>query len=301
MNRIRQLQVWEWGAVFVVGAAIAASGCGLEAGDSSFGDQRLERDASNGSDSGSADELGGGQGAGTMSGTWLKLHMASTCVMGQEQITEAYYLVDIEEDGAALHEELRLCQLEMTPVLGFRPVATPEAIDAFDFTTVDHGIITGLLEGATYSSATEVGLWGVELDDPVSDSMPVDADDDRVVDGDGDGNPGISMKLEGSGCERFTGQRQIVRYFGTLKAPNDIRGGSASRTEVEVYGGSDIVCELAPDVEANDEYSFFRMVRVDGLGGAIDVGDGDEITCEDVESHLDKMWQEAEPHSDHCD
>ena len=96
-------------------------------------------------------------------------------------------------------------------------------------------------------------------------------------------------------------QRQVVSYFGTLETPNDIRGTSATRTDMEVYGGSDTVCEIAPDVEANDPHSFFRMVRVDGLGGALDAGNGGDVTCEDVESYFDDMWEPREPDRANCD
>lgn len=276
------------------------AGCGLEAGPSAFEDQEIDPEEHHENEPPSG-ILGEGSGAGTMAGTWFKFHEASSCVLGQEQVTHAYYLVDIEEHGAGLREERRLCELEMSAVLGFRPLATREVLSSIQFPHLDYGYMSNLLEGGIYTSSTEVALWGIALDDPVGDSIPVEVDDERVIDGDGDGNPGVSLELEGSGCKRFMGQRQIIRYFGTLLAPNDIRGTSTTLTDIEVYGGSASVCELAPDVEGNDAHSHFRMVRVDGLGGAVDAGSGDAtVECDDLAPYIDEIWEPREADDDRC-
>lgn len=277
-------------------------GCGLEVGESTFEDQEIGGELANSSQP-PADELGEGVGAGTMAGTWLKVHIASSCVLDQEQVTTAYYLIDISEEGAGLREERRLCELDLSPILGLRPIASSEVLASIKFPHIDWALMSSLVVGSSYTSSMEVGLWGLDLEDPVGDSVPTDGDDDRVIDGDGDGNPGVSLELEGMGCERFMGQRQIVRYFGTLEAPNDIRGESITITDIEVYGGSSSLCELAPDVESNDEHSFFRMVRVDGLGGAVDADeDGDGvISCEEVAPLLESIREPREPDDELCE
>lgn len=280
------------------------AGCDLERGDSAFEDQLFDvgdvgDDVEGPAPSG---ELGGGQGAGTMSGTWLRVHEASNCVLNLEQVSTAYYIVEIEEEGMALRERPRLCHLEMSEVLGFRPVASPAVLESIEFAEVDSGLVTRLVEGGAYSSATEVGLWGVELEDPLRDSVPPTADSQGVIDGEGDGNPGISLQLEGSGCERYMGQRQVVRYFGHFVAPNEIRGASGTRTEIVVYGASAAICQLAPDVVPNDEYSEFRMVRIDGLGGSVNAdenGDG-RIDCAEAARLFEEAWTMREPDNAFC-
>ncbi len=282
---------------------LALAACVPERGESEFPDQEIGEDGDGEILPPISGEIGAGPGAGTMTGTWLKVHEASSCVLGQEQLTLAYYLVEIEEDGLALREHRRLCQLDLSPVLGFRPVAAPEVLESIEFPMVDRGLITRLVAGGAYSSATEVGLWGGELDDPLEDILPVDPEDERVVDGEGDGNPGVTLQLEGSGCERYMGQRQVVRYFGRVEAPNDLVGHSATTTQTAVYGASAPVCELAPAVEANDDHSRFRMVRIDGLGGAVQAdhdGDG-EISCEEAGVYIDAIWDPREPDDDLCD
>lgn len=281
---------------------LATSGCGFEATPSQFDDQSVDPDDSNDSTPAATGELGEGDGAGTIAGTWLKIHVASSCVLDQEQVSAAYYLVDIEPDRAGFVEHRRLCELDASPLLGFRPVASEETLASVQFPPVDLGMVSSLRTGGGYASSTTVGLWGIELDDPLDDSIPTDPDDERVVDADGDGNPGVTMDLEGSGCERYMGQRQIVKYQGAFEAPNDIRGTSVRTTETEVYGASGGACELAPDVVSNDDHSFFRMVRVDGRGGAIDAAGDDnaDIACSDVAELLDELWEVREPNDEHC-
>ncbi len=285
----------------VIAIAIAILGaCGPEAGTSGFADQEVpevwEEEIP------TAEGLGEGPGAGTMVGTWLKVHQASSCVLGQEQVTHAYYLVEFEEEGTGLIEHRRLCELSLSPLLGFRPVASPEVLESIEFAHVDRGFVTRLVPGGAYTSATELGLWGMALDDPLRDSMPTSAEDPSVIDGDGDGNPGVSLALEGSGCSRYMAQRQMVRYFGEIVAPNDIRGTSATITETVVLGASASICELAPEVQPNDGGSVFRMVRIDGRGGAVDAdedGDG-SISCEEIAPFLSALVEVREPEDGRC-
>lgn len=284
-----------------LGVLLAVAGCGFEAGPSAFDDQRVDNEDNNDNGGSTVDELGAGQGAGTVDGTWLKVHIASSCVFDQEQVSATYLIVDIDADGTTLTEHRTLCELDASPVLGNRPVASSDTLATVEYPVIDQGMVSSHTTGGGYSSSTAVGLWGINLDDPLTDPVPTDADDDRVVDADGDGNPGVTMYLDGAGCDRYMGQRQVVRFSGALEAPNDIRGASVRTTDTVVYGGTATSCEMAPDVISNDAHSFFRMVRVDGLGGAVDASaDGGEIRCEDVEPFFDDIWDVREPDDDHC-
>jgi hypothetical protein len=287
---------WTFGVLL----ALALFGCGVEPGVSDFHDQEIPDELD--PELPPTGELGVGPGAGTMTGTWLMVHQASSCVLGQEQVTHAYYLVDFEEDGPVLRERRRLCALDLSPLLGFRPVATPEVLASIEFVEVDAGFVTRLIPGGVYSSATEVGLWGVVLEDPLVDPLPTSPEDPAIIDGDGDGNPGVTLQLEGSGCERYMAQRQIVRYFGELVAPNDLRGASATLTDTVVLGASAPICELSPPVQPNDGHSRFRLVRIDGLGGSVLVAEsiGGEITCENAAPYFPAAMEHRDPDDDHC-
>jgi hypothetical protein len=278
-----------------------ASACAVERGESDIPGQEF-------SDTGLADTgynadagLGQGPGAGTMSGTWLLYHERSTCVTRQEQLTHATYLVELEQHGATVSESRRLCDTQLSPVFGMR-VRIPEVVlESIAFIDVDDGVVSTLRAGGSYVSSTEVALWGVDLDQPAVDPVPTEADDPRVLDSDGDGQPGVTLEV-GSGCMRYQGQRQVIKYRGSFTSPNQIDGESTGVTDIAVYGGSDDLCTVAPPVTSNDAHSRFRMVRVDGRGGSFDAdSDGDgEVSCEEAMPVTPLVLDEREPDHANC-
>ncbi|TXD36164.1 hypothetical protein FRC98_13660 [Lujinxingia vulgaris] len=289
-----------WGVALVL--LLSAAGCQVERGESSFEAQTFE-DVGTPEVGPSGDVgLGDGEGAGTLGGVWLQAHRASSCVLGQEQVSMGYYVVTIAEDGELLDEERTLCELELSPVLGLRPLVPPAVVESIVTPAIDQGFVTRPTTGGAYTSSTEVGLWGLELDDPVGDAIPTEAGDPAVVDADEDGEPGVTLEIAGSNCRRYMAQRQIVRYTGRLTAPNLIEGSSATTTRMEVYGASASLCAIAPDVEPNDAFSTFKMVRIDGLGGAInldDDGDG-TISCAEAAPYFAEVLSTREPDAENC-
>ncbi|MFU8802556.1 MAG: hypothetical protein ACNA8W_01990 [Bradymonadaceae bacterium] len=278
------------------------AGCALERGDSDFDDQLFEDTFTAPDVPLTSIPLGEGPGAGTMAGTWLHIHEASTCVLGQEQVATAYYLVDFEQDGATLRERRRLCEIDLSPVLGMKPIVPREVLESIDFVEVDRGLISTLRPGGAYSSATEVGLWGVRLDEPLTDALPTEPDDPKVVDADGDGDPGVTLLMEGTDCRRYVVQRQIVRYTGRVTTPNQLDGQSVTATDTAVLGATSGLCRVSPPLEPNDSYSAFRLYRVDGAGGAFNAdADGNgEISCEEISPFLEQAWPIREPDHGHC-
>lgn len=253
--------------------------------------------------------LGAGSGAGTMTGTWMLIHERSTCVttvQTEEQITRAIYRVEIEQEGAALEESRRLCDIALTPVLGQSIAIDDEVLRNIRFLDVDRGVVSGLGAGGSYTSSTEVAFWGVDpesLDEPLASPLPRSADDRAVVDADDDDRPGVTFDLLGGSCRRYTGQRQLIRYRGTFTTPNRIDGQSTGHTDTVVFGASRGICELAPDIRANDRESRFRMYRIDGRGGALDAdrNDDDRIDCSEIRTlPVSEVFEGRSPSDDRC-
>lgn len=247
--------------------------------------------------------LGAGAGAGTMTGTWLLVHEASTCVVVDEQVTWGSYLLEIEQQGRVLTEARRECELTLSPVFGLQMVASDAALGSLAFHEVDKGLVSAPTVGGTYNSSTEVGLWGIELNDPLADEVPTEPDDPAVFDSDGDGNPGVTLQAAGTSCERWLAHRQVVRYFGTFTQPNQIDGTSLTATESNVIGSSMPLCGVNPRITANDEHSRFRMVRVDGAGESVDLdADGDgTISCEEAAPWFERVLERREQDAANCD
>lgn len=296
-------------AQFATGTLLASSllwGCQVGRGDSEIEDQYIADagfDALDDADAGWENDAGIGQGAGagTMSGAWLLLHERSTCLLGQEQLTHATYIIDIDQEGSTLRETRRLCETNLSEVLGMRIRIPQKVIDNIDFIQQDQGLVSTLRVGGTYLSSTEVAQWGLALEDPTTDSIPESADDPRVIDTDEDGNPAVTFQV-GDDCERYQAQRQLLRYSGRFTAPNQIDGSSAGVTDIVVYGGSNNFCTIAPPVEPNDPASRFRMVRIDGKGGAVnaDSNNDDAISCEEAIALSPFVMQRRESDSSNC-
>ncbi len=89
--------------------------------------------------------------------------------------------------------------------------------------------------------ATPTGI-GIELADPANDALPTDPDDPRIVDADGDGNPGITStvritdELEG---EIYLARREIFAYDVTVVSPDRLEGTITDSSEQLVLGASD--------------------------------------------------------------
>ncbi len=279
---------------------ICVTACDLERGDTDWPEQ-MPVDMSI-PDTGEDAGLGEGPGAGTMSGTWLMLHEGSTCVLGDEQLTHAWYLISMEQTGRTVHETRRLCRLDLSPVLGLKVVIPDATREAVTFVEVEPGLISDLRVGGSYTSSAELALWGVDLETPISDALPDSVDDPRVIDSDGDGNPAVTFAIDGSSCLRFAGQRQVIRYFGELETPNAIGGSSINITDVKAYGSTEILCGIAPPLVSNDKHSRFRMVRIDGLGGSTnaDQNDDDEVSCEEASPYFSGVMERRAANREFC-
>lgn len=281
--------------------ALCSVGCALEAGESSFPPQQLPDvgvDASDHDDVG----FGGGTGAATMTGTWMLIHEASNCVLVDEQVTRATYLIHIEQSGRTLTERREMCEVALSPVLGLQIEIGDAATAAIEFVDQDLGYVSGLRVGDAYTSSTEVSLWGVELDDAIDGEIPSEPEHPTVVDGDGDGQPGLTFSVVGSECERYVAQRSIVRYFGHFTTPNLIDGASVTVTDTNVLGSSQPLCGVSPRILPNDQHSRFRMARVDGAGLAINLdGDGDGVvTCADVLPFTEQLLEARASDRENC-
>ncbi len=281
---------------------LLCSNCALERPPTTFPAQQLD-DAGAGDATSRGDaSFGSGSGAGTMTGTWLQVHEASTCVLVDEQVTWAGYLMNIEQTDRTLVEHRQQCEVTLSPVFGLQVIIPDPVLPLIKFVEVDQGFVSSVLESGTYTSSTELSLWGIELENPLTDSVPTEPDDPAVVDSDGDGNPGLTFDIVGSMCKRYIAQRSIVRYFGRFTKPNQIDGSSVTVTDANVVGSSQAICGVDPRLTANDPLSTFRMVRVDGAGESIDLdADGDgEITCDEVRPHLVDIIARRESSPENC-
>jgi hypothetical protein len=89
--------------------------------------------------------------------------------------------------------------------------------------------------------ATPTGI-GIALEDPANDVLPTDPDDPRIVDADGDGNPGITSTVritEDLRGEIYLARREIFAYDVTAGSADRLEGTITDSSEQLVLGASD--------------------------------------------------------------
>lgn len=110
-----------------------------------------------------------------------------------------------------------------------RPPATP-----IEVTEVD-----GRLRISRAATPTPVGI---RLDDPANESLPTDPTDPRIVDDDGDGQPGITVTIRVSddlSGELYIARREVFAYEAELVGPDRLVGTVTDDSEQLVIGASD--------------------------------------------------------------
>ncbi len=103
--------------------------------------------------------------------------------------------------------------------------------------------------------ATPTGI-GIELEDPANDVLPSDPDDPRIVDADGDGNPGITSSVRVSDDlqgEIYLARREIFAYDVTQVSPDRLEGTITDSSEQLILGASDDVFLVPAQWEQIDD------------------------------------------------
>ncbi len=117
-----------------------------------------------------------------------------------------------------------------------KPSPTPVEIDTVD----------GVLRVRRPATPTPVGI---RLDDPANEALPTDPNDPRIVDDDGDGNPGITVSIRVSdeiSGELYIARREIFAYEAFLTEPDALTGIVTDNSEQLVIGASDPIFASSP-------------------------------------------------------
>jgi len=87
-----------------------------------------------------------------------------------------------------------------------------------------------------------VAVVGAELEDPAADPLPTDPDDARVTDPDGDGEPGVTVRVEGVVSGGVYVVQRIERALeGTLTADGRMTGTVIGSNQQAKLGASNFI------------------------------------------------------------
>lgn len=206
-----------------------------------------------------------------LSGTW-QIDYLSTAetkipIVGSfDTTTRATLVAEMEQRGTDLEIVTRVCSLELSSDM---PLAQPVAPPAFgeSLPAVERRGELRQRDGdwqirifPTWETA------GVRLEDPENEELPDDADDPRVFDQEGDGNPGATILVEGIlDAEIYIVQRSWDSWRGQVRNENLIEGGLRWFTEQSVIGATHRLVRRQPKATPHPDQSknIFRMTRRD--------------------------------------
>lgn len=113
-------------------------------------------------------------------------------------------------------------------------------------TPVEVDVVDGVLRIRRPATPTPVGI---RLDDPANEPLPTDPNDPRIVDDDGDGNPGITVSIRVTDDltgELYIARREIFAYEAFATGPDMLTGVVTDDSEQLVIGASDPIFASSP-------------------------------------------------------
>ncbi len=207
-----------------------------------------------------------------LTGTWAVMQVTSDIVVypfvGQRTRTTTLILrVEMRQQGTEVQVYESHCLVDTDDGTTMVTTEIPEAF------LRSLGVVerTATLEATTggwrFIEPWPTQVHGARLEDPVNDPLPTAADDPRVFDQDGDGNPGITVRVTILGLisgEVYAVQRLTKLLDGQVVTPDLIRGLITWTNEQVTIGASNPFLNTSGDAQVDPvrERSYFVAIRV---------------------------------------
>jgi hypothetical protein len=207
-----------------------------------------------------------------LSGTWAVLQVTSQIgavpILGERTRTATTVALSVvDQEGATLHGTESACSTALDLGTSLVTMEIPATfIASLPATPWDAELSwTGVEWRFDRPWVTTVN--GAVLDDPENDPLPTSPDDPRVVDQDGDGKPGLTVRITIIGFisgEVYVVQRDRSRLVGTVVSADAIDGLLEWTSEQSVLGASSsaFLGGTAARLDPIPEHSFFRARRM---------------------------------------
>jgi hypothetical protein len=159
----------------------------------------------------------------------------------------SYGFTDFAVEGDQLIESEEFCHADQVSDQPIETSISDEATQAIKpaSTPVEVAGDAGAWQVERPGTPTPVGI---RLEDPANDVLPTDPNDPRIVDDDGDGNPGITVVIRAGGevfGELYLARREIFAYDMVQDGPDSMTGTVTDSSEQLVIGASTPILESA--------------------------------------------------------
>ena len=223
---------------------------------------------------GADEDAGSAGGATTVSaadfaGTWAQLRVLTAVVdipvLGRVKVTTtAVIRMAMSGSGRNLEISGQACSIEQEMDTSLLRSVFPEGLarhaGRFESTAslrVEDGEIR-------FFQPRRWLIFGARLDDPEHEELPTDPDDERVVDSDRDGKPGVTVHFEGlASGDVYLVQRQWSTMRGVADGDR-IDGSIQWGEERSVLDATSVLLKTSPPSrpDSDPSSSYFRMTRV---------------------------------------
>jgi hypothetical protein len=208
------------------------------------------------------------------------------------EVTRTSYvvqLVEIEQDGVTLTMRDSYC---LTFVDDGTPLVTTEIPTAFMKALRPLHRVATLSEESGVTGFVQqpyLEVRGAVLDNAETDALPGHPDDPRVVDQDGDGHPGMTVRVRILGIiegETYVVQRVRYSLTGSVVAPDRIEGSIEWSDEQVVLGATNplLMADTIGYPDPDPTRHIFIMIRMQ-----------EGWTCEWVEEHWWELFSFQHP------
>ena len=291
---MRRLDSFRCSSSLAYGLVAFALGCG---GGGSTPDAGLS-DAAGGEEAGVAPPYctsqSGVASVTDLSGIWVARMVGAEIVnspIGAIHTENVFFvLLNISQSGTELQLDGRYCdRTEINPQNALVPVIVPAAWAHTEKMVHRKGTFTAGTDGVSTLAMSEYVELAGALPGPATDPLPKNASELsalQVIDEDGDGNPGITIVLNGQSISGsiYAVQEQITSVIAIPVAPNRVEGALSftSFQKILASNPTNIASLYALSTTSSDPVvcdSTFAMVKIADApaidGGTMDVGELD--------------------------
>jgi hypothetical protein len=169
--------------------------------------------------------------------------------------TTSVLLHSVRVSADSLVVETRYCAVEQEPLGRVRTSIGPAFVAAMPVLESSVTADPGEGSAGAIRIADQAMVLGADLDDPLNDPLPTDDYDPRVVDGDGDGHPGVTVEVKGFVSGQVYLVQRLVRGLRGTVGPDGRMTGTVTGTgdQVVIGASNGILKTFTPKFEHNPD------------------------------------------------
>lgn len=224
-----------------------------------------------------------------LSGTWARLQVTTALstvpLLGEiESKTTGLVLLHVSKRGPdEFTVEERVCGLKNVTAGGLVKTTFPHGFLRALSGTRKRARLVPTADGTVrYEELYDVRVGGARLRDPRAETLPEEPGDPRIFDADGDGRPGLTLRVGGIvRGEVYIVQRDASELSGSVLSNNRISGRVWWTSEHRVLGASRAILRTNPKARPHpgNRANRFRMTRVPA-----------HATCADVRAKTPRLF-----------